>query len=290
MEMSDDELDSGAVDGEMFDVDIQHAADAQYVSEFAHDIYKYLHQSQRKYATSADYLQMQTDITSNMTGILLDWLVEVAEEYHLTNETLHLSKMYIERFLSMHKVVRQRLQLVGICGMLIASKFEEVFPPGVEDFVYISDNTFTRQQVIEMESTMLNTLAFDLTNPTSVGFLTRYTRIAGADPLVVLLATYLCELTLMEYTMTPHLPSHIALSALVLANQAQRVTPALPAQLRGTYFVESDREPVERCLAAMHKLWLGAARNKLQAVRLKYERTRHQKVACINPPTALPTI
>ncbi len=290
MEMSDDEGQKAAVDGELFDVDTEHATDAQCVTEFAHDIYKYLHQSQRKYVTAADYLQMQTDITSNMTGILLDWLVEVAEEYHLTNETLHLSKIYIERFLAMHKVARQRLQLVGICGMLIASKFEEIFPPGVEDFVYISDNTFTRQQVIEMESTMLNTLAFDLTNPTSIGFLTRYTRVAGSDPLVVLLSTYLCELTLMEYSMTPHLPSHIALAALVLANQAQRVAPALPALLRGTYFVESDRDAVERCLSAMHKLWLGAARNKLQAVRLKYERTRHQKVACINPPASLPTV
>ncbi len=174
--------------------------------------------------------------------------------------------------------------------MLIASKFEEIFPPGVEDFVYISDNTFTRQQVIEMESAMLNLLAFDLTQPTALDFLTRYSRVAESDAMVTLLAKYLCELTLMEYSMVTHLPSHIALSALMLANHVQNVQPALPRVLRGTYFLESERQPVQACLTSLHKLWQGAARNKLQAVRLKYERTRHHKVACINPPVTPPPL
>lgn len=260
------------------------------MSEFAPEIYLYLHASQHKYAPPADYLAHQGDITANMIGILLDWLVEVAEEYHLTNETLHLSKHYIERFLAIQKVPRQKLQLVGICGMLIACKFEEIFPPGVEDFVYISDNTFTRAQVIEMESLMLNILGFDLTNPTALDFLTRYSRVCNSDPEVVVLAKYLCELSLMEYSMCTMLPSHIALSALVLANQAKRVTPVLGRSIYGTYFLERERPMVETVLAAMHKLWLGAARSKLQAVRLKYERSRHHKVACINPPSAPPSI
>ena len=84
--------------------------------------------------------------------------------------------------------------------MLIASKFEEIFPPGVDDFVYISDNTFTRVQVIEMETLMLNSLEFDLTNPTALGFLTRYTRICNSDAVVTTLAKYLAELTLMVRT------------------------------------------------------------------------------------------
>ncbi len=212
---------------------------SQACAEYAPDIYRYLHEAQLNYRLPSDYLRFQSDITANMTGVLLDWLVEVAEEYarsswrdlravvfshirvryHLTNETLHLAKQYIERYLAVQKVVRQRLQLVGVCGMLIAAKFEvglfpgpsvslpsprsrsrslhlrsadcrsqEVVPPGVEDFVYISDNTFTRAQVIEMESSILNTLKFDITNPTALDFLSRYTRVAGSDAVIVLLA------------------------------------------------------------------------------------------------------
>ena len=77
----------------------------------------------------------------------MDWLVEVAEEYKLHTETLFLSVNYIDRFLSKNNVVRGKLQLVGITAMLIASKYEEIYPPSVEDFVYISDNAYTREQV-----------------------------------------------------------------------------------------------------------------------------------------------
>ena len=90
----------------------------------------------------------QNDINSNMRGILVDWLVEVSEEYKLHTETLFLSINYIDRFLSRNNVQRGKLQLVGITCMLVAAKYEEIYPPSVEDFVYISDNAYSREQVI----------------------------------------------------------------------------------------------------------------------------------------------
>ena len=56
-----------------------------------------------------------------MRGVLVDWLVEVAEEYKLGSDTLYLSISYIDRYLSMKTIARQRLQLVGVSSMLIAS-------------------------------------------------------------------------------------------------------------------------------------------------------------------------
>ena len=64
-----------------------------------------------------------------MRGILIDWLVEVAEEYRLEAETLYLAVNYIDRFLSFVPVNRSKLQLVGVTCMLIASKYEEIHPP-----------------------------------------------------------------------------------------------------------------------------------------------------------------
>ena len=66
-------------------------------------------------------MQQQRDINSNMRSILVDWLVEVAEEYRLHAETLFLSVNYLDRFLSKNQVVRDKLQLVGITCMLVAS-------------------------------------------------------------------------------------------------------------------------------------------------------------------------
>lgn len=42
---------------------------------------------------------------------------------------------------------RRRRQLVGVTGMMLASKYEEIYPPEVRDFVYICDNAYTRDQV-----------------------------------------------------------------------------------------------------------------------------------------------
>lgn len=67
------------------------------------------------------YMKKQPDITYNMRTILVDWLVEVAEEYKLHTETLYLAVNYIDRFLSYMSVVRAKLQLVGTAAMYIAS-------------------------------------------------------------------------------------------------------------------------------------------------------------------------
>lgn len=66
-------------------------------------------------------MKKQPDITYLMRSILIDWLVEVAEEYRLQDETLYLSISYIDRFLSYMSVVRTKLQLVGTAAMFIAA-------------------------------------------------------------------------------------------------------------------------------------------------------------------------
>lgn len=76
---------------------------------------------QVKCRPKAGYMRKQPDITNSMRAILVDWLVEVGEEYKLQNETLHLAVNYIDRFLSSMSVLRGKLQLVGTAAMLLAS-------------------------------------------------------------------------------------------------------------------------------------------------------------------------
>lgn len=69
-----------------------------------------------------DYMEkVQNDITPSMRGILIDWLVEVAEEYKLLSDTVYLTVLYMDRFLSLTALSRQKLQLLGVSSMLIAS-------------------------------------------------------------------------------------------------------------------------------------------------------------------------
>jgi len=65
-------------------------------------------------------------------------------------ETLYLTVNLIDRFLAIQPVVRKKLQLVGVTAMLLASKYEEVSVPVVEDLVLISDRAYSRQEVLQM--------------------------------------------------------------------------------------------------------------------------------------------
>lgn len=59
-----------------------------------------------------------------MRTILVDWLVEVQENFELFHETLYLAVKILDRYLTFSEVKKEYLQLVGATAMLIAAKFE----------------------------------------------------------------------------------------------------------------------------------------------------------------------
>jgi len=163
-----------------------------------------------------------------MRAILVDWLVDVAEEFHCRELTLFLCVNYIDRYLSkMEKTLaRGKLQLLGITCLLLASKYEEIYVPTLNDLVYISDNTYKREAILGMELSILNMLKFDMAVWTVKHFLDYLQRsleiemsITGAPNHLVIENTsnYLTELTLIEYRFLKYLPSLIAASSLYLS-------------------------------------------------------------------------
>ncbi|KAJ0025263.1 hypothetical protein Pint_08124 [Pistacia integerrima] len=120
--------------------------DPQLCATFACDIYKHLRASEAfafhrigyinvyldthmavngnraKKRPATDFMErIQKDINCSMRAILIDWLVEVAEEYRLVPDTLYLTVNYIDRYLSGNAMNRQRLQLLGVACMMIAA-------------------------------------------------------------------------------------------------------------------------------------------------------------------------
>jgi cyclin A len=115
-----------------------------------------------------------------MRKILIDWLVEVAQEYRLTSDTLHLTVDLLNRFLSLEPVAREELQLAGIACMWIASKFEEIYAPTARNFCYITDNTYDQAMLVDMEARVLDVLEFRLALPTAKTFQRRYLQVRAA--------------------------------------------------------------------------------------------------------------
>lgn len=85
--------------------------------------------------------------------------------------------------------------------MFIASKYEEIYPPEAKDFVYISDHAYTKAQMFSKELEILTALDYTITIPSPYRFLERYARIANLNDLEMMLASYLLELSLVDYNM-----------------------------------------------------------------------------------------
>ncbi|XP_074956352.1 G2/mitotic-specific cyclin-B2 isoform X2 [Phalacrocorax aristotelis] len=164
------------------------------------------------------YLDGKT-INGRMRAILVDWLVQVHSRFQLLQETLYMCVAVMDRFLQSHPVPRKRLQLVGVTALLLASKYEEMFSPDVADFVYITDNAYTSDEVREMEIMILKELNFNLGRPLPIHFLRRASKAGEADAKQHTLAKYLMELTLIDYDMVHHRPSEIAAAALCLSQK-----------------------------------------------------------------------
>ena len=67
-----------------------------------------------------------------------------------------------DRILVKKVITRQRLQLLGITSFFIASKFEDISPPDLNQLVYFCDDIYTREDIINHESELLTLLEFNL--------------------------------------------------------------------------------------------------------------------------------
>ncbi|XP_030457472.1 cyclin-A2-3 [Syzygium oleosum] len=255
-------------------------------SLYAPDIYSNLRVTELLRRPCCNFMDtVQKDITQSMRGILIDWLVEVCEEYKLYPDTLYLSVYLIDWFLSQNYIERRRLQLLGITCMLIASKYEEICAPRVEDFCFITDNTYTREEVLKMEGQLLNFFGFRIFAPTTKTFLGRFIRAAQAlytSPSLELecLADYLAELTLVEYDFLSFLPSLVAASAVFLARWTLDDSrhPWNPTLEFYTSYKASD---LKTTVSALQDLQLNAKECPLSSIRIKYRQQKFKSVALL---------
>ena len=105
---------------------------------------------------------------------------------------------------------------------LFFRKYEEIYPPDVGQFAYITDNTYRVSQILRMEHLILKVLSFDMAVPTGYLFVNNFAKICDCDEETMHLAQFICELSMLDSDpFLKFLPSMISASAVSLANFTQ---------------------------------------------------------------------
>src|SRR4051812_41244195 len=96
-----------------------------------------------------DYLtKVQTEIKDTSRAFLVEWIIDVHRKFKLMPETLYVTINIIDRFLSVQEIKKTQLHLLGVSALLIATKYEEIYPPELKDLLSVSENKFTKDEVL----------------------------------------------------------------------------------------------------------------------------------------------
>ena len=130
------------------------------IYEYSQEAFLYLKDLEIFFSIPFDFLDSNTSITKNMRMILVDWLIQVQHHLRLSQESLYLSVSILDYVLHKRDVDPDKLQLVGITSLLIATKIEEYYPAEITKLLHLTENSYSRMDVINMERVLLQILEF----------------------------------------------------------------------------------------------------------------------------------
>ena len=139
----------------------------------------------------------QADVTEGMRAVLVDWLIEVADEYRLHVGTLFLTVHLLDATLHEMPVRRTQFQLLGCACLVVACKLEEQLPPVMANLVELAAQCFSCDDLLEMEQRVMKVLTFDLNLPTRVYFGERLCVLSEATDREKSLVNFFLELSLL---------------------------------------------------------------------------------------------
>ena len=156
-------------------------------------------------------IETQKDINSKMRAILVDYLISGQDCFYQKPETLFLAVNLIDRYISHKKILRSKFQLLGISALFISCKYEELFPRNINDFVSFTGNCSKKEEIFQMEKSIMNLVKFNLDLSLSIDFYDILSTIYKFTKKEYYFGLFFLEAFLLEMTCTSFKQSIIAL-------------------------------------------------------------------------------
>ncbi|KAI9205915.1 cyclin-like protein [Polychytrium aggregatum] len=219
---------------------ILHDRDPVILLEYEKEIIDHLRLIEQQTMPSGDYLTRQPQITALMRSQLVEWIVDVHTYLRLLPETLFLTINIMDRYLSSNSVHLHKFQLVAVVSLLIASKVEEIRVPKIQELVFLTDNTYGREEIIKAERYILSRLGYDVGHPGPFTFLRRISVADGLDTKIRTVAKYLMECSLTNEKFLECPASLLAASAMYVAMKVLKNGEWSDAHIHYSGYQESE--------------------------------------------------
>jgi len=254
--------------------------DPDHVSEYAHSIFKNMRRREQCFQLSNYFSEEGRLSTGVMRAILVDWLVEVQENFQLYHETLYVAVKLLDCYLEKNDTPKERLQLVGATALLIACKVEEQHPPPLDDFQYICDDAYTSRMFLDTEMKIFKALNYDINIPIPYRYLRRFSRVNKMPMEILTLSRFILELSLQD-SQYVHIPaSKIAAACLCLAMKMKNVGVW---NVNHIFHCGYEENELVELMKQLNQTVIDSAESKLKNIRTKYSHPVHYTVATIAP-------
>ena len=263
------------------------------LDDYGEDIFKNIKKDERMNVcdySSKDLFRLQDKkfINARNRGIIFQWLVKNNHKWKLNDDTIFMAMNILDRYISRYKVENSEFQLVAISSYLIASKYEDIYPPYIDELSQICNFIYTNDDIIRKEYEILSGLNFDILYNSSYKFLTFLHSIADKENLKLFyLAQFILELSIENVDILEYSQSKRACAALFLAKKIMQINRSWN-DLR--FYYDYNENEIKTIQKKMIILLNNVIKNKTKnSVFEKFESSRYKSVStfldnmCHNP-------
>ncbi|AFN83761.1 G2/mitotic specific cyclin 1 [Encephalitozoon romaleae SJ-2008] len=93
---------------------------------------------------------------------LVKWLYEVMDDFGYSQVTFSTAVFILDKYTETRGLDLGKYQLVGISALFLSAKIEEKRCKGIEDYVHVTDNTYSKEEILDKEVEMLEIFGFNL--------------------------------------------------------------------------------------------------------------------------------
>ena len=259
----------------------------QFVSEYSETIFENLLKEEKNFieikGINNKYMKNQNEINPEMRSILNNWLIEVHDKFNYNEQTLFVCINLIDRYLSIKKIERSNYQLVGICALFIACKHEEINLPNPKDFLFITENAYSSEQLYKMEYDILNSINFEILIPTQLDFYLYLSYKFDLSEKEDLLGKYLLNICLIDYNLIKYPFSIIACSCLYISMKwfKKKDNYILSKVYDNQYFNgnNSSNINVKNCISDICILFENMIKTDYQSAKGKYSQDKYKNIS-----------